>query len=124
MGNSAVTGIISKIEDGNGRPIYLNATAPTQPAGDELSGPDVVSVVEGVRYLEVPFATNILMVGRLSEGFAVLMDAGVRVESSDTATVGGESTFERDQVAWKFVERRDSAVVLPDAFRKSAGAHT
>jgi len=112
MANGATVEFISKLEDGNGRPLYLAADAPAVPVADVGNA---VGVVEGLPLLEVPFTADILMVGLLMEGHMVLDDGVIRVE----ATTEGAGTFENDQVAWKFVQRRDSAVVLEDAFRKS-----
>jgi HK97 family phage major capsid protein len=79
-----------------------------------------VNIIEGIPLIEVPFTTAVLMLGMLGEGFAVLDDAGIRVES----TTEGEDAFKQDQVVWKFVERRDSAVVHSQAFVKSNAAMT
>lgn len=122
MGNSAMTGFLSEVEDTTGRPLYGMGTAAAVPVSD--SGPNVTGIVEGLPYVELPFTANLLYVGLLSEGFAVLKDSAISVEVSDQAVVGGESTWERHQVAWKATERRDSAVVNAESFRKFSTAIT
>jgi len=120
MANAAMVEIIGKLEDANGRPLYSTANAPAVPVGDVNAPAGVVNVVEGKPLIQVPFATNILMIGLLSEGFTVLMDGGIRVESTTEA----DDVFKKDQMMWKFVERRDCGVNNPEAFRKSSGVFT
>ena len=112
MGNAVTTARLANILDLNLRPLYgLNNDA----ARVVSDVGNAIMVVEGVPYIEVPFATDILMVGLLEEGFAVLMDNGVRVDSSRESG----TAFTNDQVHARILDRRDSAVVLTDAFRKS-----
>lgn len=117
MANSNVIGFLARLTDASDRPIYDLQNAAARPVADTL-GTNVVNMVEGLPLIEVPFSTDILMLGLLEEGFGVLLDSGIRVE----ATTEGESAFSQDQVVWKFVERRDSAVLIADAFKKSDGA--
>lgn len=106
---------IGKLTEGgtaDNRPLFnLGETLPL-PVSDV---DNAQGTVLGKPILEVPFATNIMMFGSLREGFAVLMDGGIRVDSSTEAG----AVFEADQVIWRFLERRDSAVVLAEAFKKS-----
>ncbi|KKM00604.1 hypothetical protein LCGC14_1802770 [marine sediment metagenome] len=117
MGNSDVTGFIAGLEDTTGRPLYMNQNAPTRPFSD---AGNAIAILEGVPFIELPFALDFLYIGALQEGFAVLSGGGMRVEVTDV----GAGAFAADQVVWKFVERRDSAVVEVAAFRKSIGALT
>lgn len=117
MGNSALTTIIANLVDSNGRPFYLPTDVATRPMSDVGNA---TNIVEGIPYIELPFTANLLWIAVLNEGFAVLNGGGMRIDMTDV----GAGTFENDQVAWKFVERRDSAVVNTDAFREAAGVLT
>lgn len=117
MGNANITAFISQLEDTTGRPLYSPQDAPTIPFSDVGAA---VNVVEGLPYVELPFTADTLFVGALGEGFAVLEGGGIRV----AVTQEGNGTFEKDQTAWRFTERRDSGVQNLDAFKKSIGAMT
>lgn len=110
MGNSTLTGWLSELVDLSGRPIYDFANNPARGVGDVGNA---VGIVEGLPYLEVPLATNLFIVGVLDEGFAVLDEPGIRVDVSDQAG----TSFQEDEIWYRFVARRDSGVWLTDAFR-------
>ena len=61
MGNANVTGFLSALADTTGRPIYNFQNAPATFISDV--GAQVTGIVEGRPYIEVPFATDILMHG-------------------------------------------------------------
>jgi HK97 family phage major capsid protein len=116
FGNAAVTGFLSDVVDTTGRPIWLNQTDPARPVGDVGNA---VGLVEGIPYLEVaPFSTNILYVGVLAEGYGILEDEALLVEASTEAS----DVFLKHQVLWKFMQRRDGAVLRTDCFRKTDAA--
>jgi len=114
MGNAAVTAILAKLVDGNNRPLYSPADAAVTTLNDAAGA---ANVVEGYPYIELPITADNIYIGLLSEGFAVIKDGGIRVE----VTTEADDVFKKDQVQWKFVERRDSGVINTAAFRKSVG---
>jgi HK97 family phage major capsid protein len=110
MGNSVVTGVLSTIVDLNDRPIYNLGDAAAIPVSDVGNA---TGNIEGVPYLEVPFPTTThdnLYFGNLRDGFAVLMDGGIRV---DTST---EYSFNTDEIAVRILERRASGVMQAASF--------
>jgi HK97 family phage major capsid protein len=111
MGNSVVTGYLSKVVDLNDRPIYGMADIAAIPTSDVGNAN---GLVEGVPYLEVPFGANIMMFGNLAAGHAVLMDGGIRLDTSS------DFAFNSDRVAVRVLERRSSGIMQAEAFAKSS----
>ena len=71
-------------------------------------------MIYGRPVLEVPATAGVLILGDLNY-YGVLESGSIRAEfSRDTA-------FLTDEVVWKWVQRRDGAVLLDDAFRKLGG---
>jgi len=113
MGSPTVTGYLTALEDTNGRPLYSNANEPTQVLSDV--GTSLMNV-EGIPYLEVPFATQIPIVGNLGAAFAVMSDGGLRVDTSEHVK------FAEDQIAVRIVDSRSGGVWMPDYFKKPDNA--
>lgn len=110
MGNSTVTSFLSELEDANGRPIYDMASAAAIPVSDVGNA---TGNVEGVPYLEIPFDENRLLFGNLNEGFVVMRDGGLRINTSS------EYAFNSDQVAVRVLERRASGMLQEEAFSRT-----
>lgn len=117
MGNSTLALFLTNLEDSTGRPLYQGTDQATRPMSDVGNA---TNVVEGVPFIELPFALDFLYIGALRECMAVLDGTPMRVEMTDV----GAGAFASDQLVWKFVEQRDTAVLINDGFRKSVGAIT
>ena len=114
-----LVGFASQLEDSSGRAIYPNAhieqTQPVQ-ADSPRAG---VGEIEGIPVVQVPDFGSIIMLANM-DFFIALLGDGIRVET----TTEGNGAFVSDQQQWKFVQRQDAAVGLPEAFRKTDGAVT
>lgn len=109
-----VVQFLSNLLDSNGRPILNQATEPgTAMSGGQ--GAPGVGTIFGRPLLEVTGQTaGTLVVGNLSY-YGVLQEPTMRVE------VSRDAAFTADQILYKFVQRRDGAVLQGAAFKKSAG---
>jgi HK97 family phage major capsid protein len=113
---------LADLVDSNGRQLLTDASNPATPVSGgqgapgvgALYGRPVVEVNSAEAAWEVTGTSATLMVGDLKR-YATLQQPGIRVEVSDVAA----DVFLKDQVIWKFVQRRDGAVTGPEAFKKS-----
>jgi HK97 family phage major capsid protein len=110
MGNSNVTSSVSQLVDANGRPTYANANDAFGPLSDVGNA---TGILAGVPYLEVPYATDILVVGNLRDAFAVLRDGMLRIDTSS------DFRFASDQIALRVLERRAAGTLQDEAFAAS-----
>jgi HK97 family phage major capsid protein len=109
-GTSLATQQLSKVDDDGGRPIYNMHDAAAIPVSDVGNA---VGMVEGVPYLEVPSATHEMGFGNLREGFAVLMDGGLRIDTS------ADYAFNTDHITVRVLERRAMGYMQAEAFVKT-----
>lgn len=125
MGNSQITAWVNQITElSNGgvgsRPFFMSQNALPLPISD-VGGPAAVSgvtgnfvgMIMGMPYLEVAFIVDIVVIARLEDAYAVLMDGNLRVDI-DTS-VG----FATDTTALRVLERRDGGILQANAMRKT-----
>ncbi len=104
---------LSDILDGDGRSIFQTGMGPFEPLSGGQGAPGIGTIYNRP-VLEVPATAGVLILGDLNF-YGVLEHGSIRAEfSKDTA-------FLTDEVVWKWVQRRDGAVLLDDAFRKLGG---
>lgn len=113
VAENAVIRRMAELVDLNGRPILVNSTAEATPITGGQGAPGVGTVLSRP-VVEAPFTAGGLLFGDLFF-YGVLEDPGIRVEASTDAA------FLADQIVWKFIRRRDGAVLQAEAFKKSGG---
>lgn len=105
---------LSNLLDSNGRPILNQANEPGMAMSGGQGAPGVGTIF-GRPLLEITGQTaGTLVLGNLNY-YGVLQEPTMRVEASSDAA------FTADQILYKFVQRRDGAVLQGAAFKKSAG---
>lgn len=105
---------ISNLLSTDGRPVFQAGTlAPAAMSGGQ--GSPGLGTLLGLPILEVTGQTaGTLVIGNLRY-YGVLQEPSMRVE------VSRDAAFTLDQILYKFVQRRDGAVLQGTAFKKSAG---
>jgi len=119
LASATVVEFMARYETTTGQPLYPNVNiAPAVPvtADGPRSGQ---GTVEGIQVVQVSDMGSVLMLANL-DFFSTLIDSGIRVE---TTTIG-DGAFRDDLQRWKFVQRQDGAVTLPEAFVKTSTAVT
>ncbi len=118
--DNTIIKICAELLDTNGRPIFVGANEAATPLTGGQGAPGVGTIL-GRPVLESTGMPNVgaapagvIIFGDLSR-YGVLNDGAIRVESSD------QVAFLEDQIVWKFVQRRDGAVLQAEAFKKSIG---
>jgi HK97 family phage major capsid protein len=112
FGNSVMMGFLSKILDGNGRPIFTPSGAAPATVGDV--GPASEGVLLGHRVYDVPVADGGIYFGNPAF-YAFGSRAGVRVEAS------ADAGWDNDVTKFKITERFDGMFVLTDPWRSIDG---
>ena len=104
---------IAQIEDLNGRPIF---TPGMNEAGVISGGQGApgVGTIFGRPVLEVPASAGVMFLGDLNY-YGVLEHGQIRAEFSR------DEAFLTDELTWKWVQRRDGAVLQAEAFKKFGG---
>ncbi len=116
LGGNGIMKEFADLVDGNSRPIFTPGGIATefQPISGGQGAPGVGTIF-GRPVLEIAGATaGVLILGDLSY-YGVLDHGSIRAEFSR------ETAFLTDEVVWKWVQRRDGAVLQVEAFQKHGG---
>jgi len=111
--NKAIGGVLRTLKDANGNPIYQMPTA-SDPA--TLFGYPIYFVEDDVLPAAPAVNTKYGIFGSLKNVTMGIREDETDLQISDVAVVGGESTWERNQVAYKMLMRADIKVAFPGAF--------
>jgi HK97 family phage major capsid protein len=113
MGSNNIIKELSDIVDANSRPIFNAGEMPASGLSGGQGAPGV-GMIFGRPLLEVPGSTGVLVLGDLNY-YGVLEHGSIRAEFSR------DEAFLTDEHTWKWVQRRDGAVLQPEAFKKLGG---
>lgn len=108
--------LLSRMVDGNGRPMFTAPVAPPVPVEDSVPG--AVGTVLGKPIYGLPYAAGTLMFGNHRLAYGFLDGGGIRVTSSE------HTAWATDSVEFKLTERFDGRVLLAAALRKMTGITT
>ncbi len=113
LAGNGVIQVLGDMLDTNDRPIFQPGNDPVTPMSGGQGAPGTGTIF-GRPVLEVPASAGVLIVGDLNY-YGVLEHPSIRAEfSRDVA-------FLTDELVWKWVQRRDGAVLQTEAFKKDGG---
>ena len=113
MAPNDVLEILSNLAGTDGRGIFSSGAAPAEAISGGQGAPGVGSILQRP-VIEVPATAGVLFFGDL-QFYGVLEGGTIRAEVSEHAS------FLTDEIVWKWVQRRDGAVLQSEAFVKLGG---
>lgn len=115
LGGTVVCTLLSKLMDGNDRPIL---SFPTQQPNVITDTPGAIGSIFGKPVFEVPLAAGTLIFGDVRQGYAMGRRSGITMATSE------HFEFTSDLINIKFTQRFDGRIVDDVAMKQMAGLAT